>query len=326
MPRRILFLLCCLFIGLALRGTALAQPLKLAVVTKPGASQNVLAEKFAELLAKESQGRFQVEILHSGMAGNETQIAEKTRLGQLQLCVVNGGVLDDVVPEVRVIEYPFLLADYAQVDKALVRGPGRRVLAAMGKAGLAGLAFGENGFRHLTNNVRPISNVEQVRGLRIRVMESEMSKALWTTLGALAVPHPWPINNLLASGQVEAQENPLWVVLGYELHKLQRYLTLTAHVYSAHVCAANLSWFRGLTQADQDLIRRAMEEAANHQRLYNRDLEAQVLAKLKSLGMRVEEHPDRESFKARAAALARSPLMGPPEVQATLENFLRVLD
>lgn len=323
MPRRLMLLM--LVLSLLWAPAALAAELTLGVGTKPGSSQNLVAERFGQLLAERSGGRLTVKVLHSGSAGNESQVARHLLDGQLNLAVITAGVVDALAPEVRALEFPFLFADYAQVDKVLQGQPGQILLEALSREGFKGLALAENGFRHLTNNLRPVRGVADVAGLKLRVMNSEMAEALWKSLGASPRPHPFPINDILAKGEVDGQENPLWVIKVYELNKLQKHLSLTAHVYSAHLCLANLAWFEKLPPADQALIQQCMDQAATEQRARNRAEEARILAELKAAGMQVEEKPDREAFRQKAIELEQSPLMQAAPAKATLESFRQAL-
>ncbi|MCF8032871.1 MAG: DctP family TRAP transporter solute-binding subunit [Desulfarculaceae bacterium] len=304
---------------------ALAAPLRLAVVTKPGSAQNFCAEYFARLLDRESHGSLATKVFHSGAMGDETQILTKVRSGELELCVVTTGPFDSLAPQARAVEYPFLFESFKQVDRVLQGPAGRKLLASLDGAGFQGLAFAENGFRNLTNNLRPIKRAADLKGLRIRVMESELQTALWRDLGAVPLPHPWPINNLLASGKVDGQENPLGVIWKYRLDKVQKYLSLTRHVYSAHICAANPAWFQALPPADRKLVAECMTQAAALQRADNRRQVAAYLAKLKKAGMQVVEKPDRASFQKLAAPIASSPLFAAPQVAATLQTFKQAL-
>lgn len=308
-----------------LAGAAMAQTIKLAVVTKPGSAQNVVAEEFKRLVEARSRGALRVEIFDSGSQGDESQILDKVRAGQLQACVVTAGVYDRFAPEVRALEFPFLFQDYGQVDRVICGSAGKKLLALLGRHDLTGLAFAENGFRHLTNSRRPVKAVGDVAGLRIRVMNSAMHQALWRALGAEPTPHPWPIDDLLASGQVDGQENPLWVIWSYRLDKRQKHLSLTAHVYSAHICAANLKWCEGLAKKDRDLVREAMTRAAASQRKMNRERAAGFLAQLKKAGMAVVEHPDAAGFRQKLAGFEGQDLFKAPEVKALLKHFREAL-
>lgn len=305
---------------------AQAGTIRLAVVTKTGSAQNVCAEAFAKTLEKSSQGRLKVEVFHSGSKGDECQILYKLRQGQLEMCVVTAGSFDRIAPQVRAVEFPFLFENYAQVDQVLTGTAGRRLLASLEDAGFKGLAFAENGFRNLTNNRRPVNEATDTRGLLIRVMESKLQTALWRKLGAVPVPHPWPITEMLASGRVDGQENPLGVIWHYRLDKVQNYLSLTRHVYSAHICAANPIWFYALPRSDQRLVTMAMEKAAAYQREHNRGQVAFYLAQLKKAGMKVVDNPDRASFKAKTAELSATPLFDNPRVMQMLNMFKQELN
>ncbi len=294
--------------------------IKLGVVTKPGSAQNVCAEKFKELV--EARSDYTVKIYHSASLGTETQILQQIQMNTVQMGVITAGPFDVFVPEVRVINYPFLFANASEVDAVLDGPAGKKLLKSLEKARFKGLAFSENGFRHLTNNVRPVHTVEDVKGLKIRVMESVLHKELWRLLGANPTPMGWPIYTELQQGTIDAQENPLWVIWTYKLYEVQKYLALTGHVYSAHIDVANLQWFNSLPAKDQELIQQAMVEAAVYQRKWNRDNEADFLAKLKAAGMVVDEHPDLPSFRAKVANIKNLEIYADPKVQAMLKVFM----
>ncbi len=304
-------------------GTALgAQTIKLGVVTKPGSAQNIVAEKFKELVEARSDGRYTVKIFHSKSIGNETEILQQIQMNTVQMGVITGGPFDTFDPIVRVINYPFLFKDYTQVDEVLDGPLGAEILKDLETAGFKGLCFSENGFRNLTNSKRPVKTAADVAGLKIRVMASALHKAIWQALGANPTPMPWPIYTELEQGVIDGQENPLWVMEVYKFYEIQKYMTLTRHVYSPHIDVASLQWWNTLPPADQDLIQAAMREAARYQRKDNRDKNAARLAFLKEKGMIVEEHPDLPSFRAKVASLKDMELYREPKVQALLLKVL----
>jgi tripartite ATP-independent transporter DctP family solute receptor len=294
--------------------------IKLGLVTKPGSAQNVCAEKFKELL--ESRSHYEVKIYHSASLGTETEILQQIQLNTIQMGVITLGPFDVFLPEVRVVNYPFLFRDYEQVDKILDGPPGQELLKRLEKVSFKGLAFSENGFRNLTNNRRPVHKVEDVAGLKIRVMESVLHKELWRLLGANPTPMGWPIYTELQQGTIDAQENPLWVIWTYKLFEVQKYLTLTGHVYSAHIDVANLKWFESLPEADQKLIIECMKEAAHYQRKWNRANVADFLAKVKEAGMEVDEQPDLASFRNKVSDIQKLDIFQGKETQELLQKFL----
>ena len=311
-----------LFLMLLPGTAAAATELKLGVVTKPGSAQNIVADKFKELLEKRSGGRYTVKVFHSKSIGNETEILQQVQMNTIQLAVVTGGPFDTFDPIVRVINYPFLFKNTEQVDKVLDGPIGQAILKDLESVGFKGLAFSENGFRNLTNNRRPVKSAADVKGLKIRVMASTLHKAIWQALGANPTPMPWPIYTELEQGVIDGQENPLWVMEVYKFYEIQKYMTLTRHVYSPHIDVASLNWWQTLKPADRQLIRQAMVDAARFQREDNRAKNAARLKFLKEKGMIVEEHPDIASFRARVADLKDHELFRAKKVHDLLEKAL----
>ena len=312
----------CLFLALAIQPVQAGQTIKLGVVTKPGSAQNIVAEKFKELLEDRSGGAWKVKIFHSKSIGNETEILQQIQMNTVQMGVITGGPFDTFDPIVRVINYPFLFKDNEQAD-AILDGPlGQEILDDLSTVGFKGLCFSENGFRNLTNNRHSVKNAEDVRGLKIRVMASPLHKAIWQALGANPTPMPWPIYTELEQGVIDGQENPLWVMEVYKFYEIQKYMTLTRHVYSPHIDVASLAWWKTLAPADQKLIQEAMCEAARYQRADNRAKDGERLAFLKKKGMIVEEHPDLDSFRARVAGLKDMELFSAPKVHTLLLKIM----
>ena len=296
--------------------------IKLGVVTKPGSAQNIAAEKFKELVEKRSNGNIKVQIFHSASLGNETEILQQVQMNSIQMAIVTGGPFDTFDPMARVINYPFLFKDYEQVDRILDGPLGAELLKSLEGSGFKGLCFSENGFRNLTNNKLPVKNPVAIKGLKIRVMASAIHKAIWQSLGANPTPMPWPIYTELEQGVIDGQENPLWVMEVYKFYEIQKYMTLTRHVYSYHIDVASLKWWQTLNADTQKMIQEAMVEAAVFQRQDNRSKNAARLQLLKEKGMQVEENPDIDAFRAKVAGLKDMDVYRDPKVQALLNKIL----
>ena len=297
--------------------------IKLGVVTKPGSAQNIVAEKFKELIESRSNGALKVQIFHSKSIGNETEILQQIQMNTIQMGIITGGPFDTFDPIVRVINYPFLFKDYAQVDEILDGPLGAQILKSLESAGFKGLCFSENGFRNLTNNRRAVSHPKDVEGLKIRVMASAMHKTIWQQLGANPTPMPWPIYTELEQGVIDGQENPLWVMEVYKFYEIQDHMTLTRHVYSPHIDVASLVWWNTLDPNTQELIRSSLYEAAVYQRKLNREKNSARLSFLKGKGMRVVEKPDIHAFRARVAGIKDTDIYKDPRVR---ELLIRVLE
>ena len=299
-----------------------AMTIKLGVVTKPGSAQNIVAEKFKELVEARSKGDLAIKIYHSKSIGNETEILQQVQMNTVQMGIVTVGPFDTFDPIVRVINYPFLFKSNEQAD-AILDGPfGREILTSLETSGFKGLCFSENGFRNLTNNRRPVRKPEDVQGLKIRVMSSALHKTIWQTLGANPTPMPWPIYTELEQGVIDGQENPLWVMEVYKFYEIQRYMTLTRHVYSAHIDVASLNWWKTLSGANQDLIRQAICEAARFQRRDNRAKNAARLRLLEEKGMTIEKAADIRAFRQKVAQLQSDDIYSDPRVNDLLRRIL----
>ncbi|MBU1002233.1 MAG: TRAP transporter substrate-binding protein [Proteobacteria bacterium] len=320
--RLCLGLLTVTIVALSAANALAARTIRLGVVTMPGSAQYVCAERFQQLVAERAGDTLEVKLFHSGSLGSETDILQQVQMNAVDMAIITLGPFDTFVPEVKVISFPFLFRDHEQVDQLLDGPLGDEVLTSLERAGFKGLAFSENGFRNLTNNTRPVRTVDDVHGLKIRVMESAMHKELWKTLGANPTPMAWPIYAELQQGTIDGQENPLSVLWVYKLFEVQKYLTLTGHVYSAHIDIASLAWWKTLPQAEQELLTRAMHDAALYQRQWNRQNVAGFLDQLKGAGMQVVSDPDLASFKAQAEGLKNMNLFAEPRTRALLEKFL----
>jgi len=299
--------------------------IKLGVATKPGSAQNIAAEKFKELLEQRSNKKFEVKIYHSASLGNETEILQQIQMNTIQMGVITGGPFDTFDPISRVINYPFLFKDNAQADKILDGPLGAQVLKSLESSGFKGLSFSENGFRNLTNDKRPVKTPDDIKGLKIRVMASAIHKAIWTALGANPTPMPWPIYTELEQKVIDGQENPLWVMEVYKFYEIQKYMSLTRHVYSYHIDVASLKWWKTLNKKDQNMIQKAMVEAAVFQRADNRSKDADRLKLLKEKGMQIVENPDVAAFRAKVADLKDMDLYQDPKVKDLLLKIMEAV-
>ena len=302
MKKSLLLLSIALLFFFSSNGFA-ATKIKVAVVTKPGSAQNIAAEKFKELIEERSGGAYEVKVYHSASLGNETEILQQVQMNTVQMGIVTGGPFDTFNPISRVINYPFLFKDNAQADEILDGPLGKQILKSLESSGFKGLSYSENGFRNLTNNKGAVNSPDDIKGLKIRVMASAIHQAIWNALGANPTPMPWPIYTELEQGVIDGQENPLWVMEVYKFYEIQKHLSLTRHVYSYHIDVASLKWWETLDPKDQDMIQKAMYDAAVFQRHDNRSKDADRLKLLKEKGMQVIDNPDVEAFRAKVADL-----------------------
>jgi len=254
--------------------------------------------RFAQLVRERTGGRVAVQIHHSRQLGDERQVVEGLQLGTVHLTVTSTGPLGGFVPEMNVLDLPFLFRDAAHAYKVLDGEIGRGLLDKFTAVGIKGLAFWENGFRHVTTGKTPVERPADLKGLKIRVMENRVHQAAFRQLGADATPMAWgEVFTSLQQGLLDAQENPIPIVSTFKLYEVQKYLSLTGHVYSpAPVLMSKKAWDRMTPDLQKILLDTAME-VAKVQRQLNRGQEDKQLGELRAKGMTVIEHPDRNAFR-----------------------------
>ena len=277
--------------------------IELGIVTTPHSFHYKAAEKFKNIVEKDSGGDIKVNIHHSKSVGDETSILQQLQLNALQMGVITAGPIDKFVPAIKAIEFPFIFDSFAKADKILDGKIGQNILKSFKAANLVGYHFLENGFRNITNSKRPIHSASDVKGLKIRVMNSQLQIDIWKDIGANPTPMPWPIYTQLSQHVIDGQENPLAVIDQYKLYEVQKYLTLTRHVYSALVFVGSKGFYDSLPAKYQKLLFKATKEASIYERKLNRSKANFFLNDLKKQGMIIDEHPDLASFKAKVKPL-----------------------
>jgi tripartite ATP-independent transporter DctP family solute receptor len=260
-------------------------------------------QRFAELVGEKSDGRLKIDTYSSGTLGNEPQLQSSLQGGFVQLMVGPTSNLVGAVPAFGIFDLPFFYADFDAVD-AVMDGPvGDELFKRLEDIGIVGLAYWDNGFRHMTNAVRPIETVEDIKGLKIRVIPNPLFIETFQAVGANPVPLPYPeLYNALESGAVEAQETPVGLTYSDKFYEVTKYLTLTGHVYSPYVLLASKSWFDSLSDADKAIVMEAAQETEAYQRGLSRDAADNIAhTLLVDEGMEVTSLSDEEQAKLRSA-------------------------
>ncbi|WP_234267627.1 TRAP transporter substrate-binding protein [Hydrogenophaga sp. NFH-34] len=298
---------------LALGATLLGLSAQAQTVLKIGYSNALTshygmgAVAFCEEVDKGTQGRYKCQQYPNNALGGEREMIEAVQLGTQDLANVSTGALGNFVPEVKIVDIPFLFRDYDHARKVMDGPIGQDLLKKMTAKGIVGLAWTENGFRHITNSKRAINSAEDARGLKLRTMENKVHMDGFKTFGVLPTPMAWPeVFTALQQGTVDGQENPIPVILSNKLSQVQKYLSLTNHVYSPAVLVLSPSVWNKLSDADKGVFQEAARKAAAVQRKKVNDDESVAVAELRKDGMQVVEKVNGESFrKAVAPAYAQ---------------------
>jgi tripartite ATP-independent transporter DctP family solute receptor len=254
--------------------------------------------RYAELITERTKGRVAIQTHHSRQLGDERQVVEGLQLGTIHLTVTSTGPLGGFVPEVNVVDLPFLFRDGDHAYKVLDGEIGRGLLNKFEAVGIKGLGFWENGFRHITTAKRPVQQPADMKGLKIRVMENRVHQAAFRQLGSDATPMAWgEVFTSLQQGLLDAQENPIPIIYTFKLNEVQKYVSLTGHVYSpAPVLMSKKTWDRMPPDIQKIMLDTAME-VAKYQRGLIREQEQKQIGELRAKGMTIIENPDRVAFR-----------------------------
>ena len=286
--------------GMVLAGTAVAQnTMKISISIAQNSHQGVGIDTFAKEVERRTGGRYKVQTFYSGALGAERESIEATQLGTQELTLTSTGPVPNFVPEVRILDVPFLFRDYAHARSVLDGPIGQEMLAKFDAKGLKALAWAENGFRHMTNSKRAINGPDDLKGLKMRTMENPVHIQAYKGFGINPTPMAFTeVFMALQQGTVDGQENPLSVITAAKFEQVQKHLSLTGHVYSPAVILMNKAKFDELTAADKQNFIDAAKEAAKANRARVDLDEKTAVADLRAKGMQVVDVVDRSKYQA----------------------------
>lgn len=257
-------------------------------------------KKFAETVAAKTNGRIKVGLFYNGALGSDQAVLSSLKGGTIEMAVMNSGILSSEVKEMALFDFPFLFANEKESD-AIVDGPiGKKMHQALDAKGIVGLAYWELGYRQLTNSRRAIQKVEDVDGLKLRVIPSPINIDWVKALGGNPTPMPFPeVYGALEQKAIDGQENPISVIAANKFWEVQKYVALTNHQYNPQSVLISKKVMDTLTPADRKIIEDAAAEAAQHQREQARAAVNANLELLKKNGMTVTQLPPAEVAKLR---------------------------
>lgn len=284
-------------------GVAQAQTmLKIGYATSKESHYGVGSTVFCDEIAAKTNNRFQCTHFPNSALGGEREMIEAVQLGTLELVNTSTGPLGNFVPEVRIVDIPFLFRDYDHARAVMDGEVGQDLLDRMSQRGLIGLSWTENGFRHMTNNRRPIVTAADANGLKMRTMENRVHMDGYKTFGILPTPMPFPeLFTALQQGTVDGQENPIPVILSARFSEVQKHLSLTGHVYSPAALILSPAIWNTLSDADKQIFRDAARSASIAQRRKVNEDEQNGIEALRQAGMQVVTEVDGDSFRQAVA-------------------------
>ncbi|MBO8163979.1 MAG: DctP family TRAP transporter solute-binding subunit [Brevibacillus sp.] len=265
---------------------------KVSITVSESDTWGVAAKKWAEDLEKKSNGRIKLKIYpnESLSNGNQPKGIEAVQNGSTEISLHSTIIYSVLDPKFSVPSLPWLIPDYEQADKAMNGVGGEKLKELVRSKGIEPLAFGESGYRQITNSKKAIVTPEDLNGLKIRTPSMEMMVDTFKAFGAdPTVMNFAEVFTSLQQGVIDGQENPLPIILNSKLYEVQNQLTIWNYMYDPIIFGMNKKLYDSLDPETQKLIRETAEEAAQYQKELNRKQDAEVLTKLKEHGMQVTE-------------------------------------
>ena len=258
-------------------------------------------KKFAELVAAKSGGKITVKEFPANQLGNEMQQTSALQGGVQEMQAPATTSLVGIVKEFGLIDFPFVVGNFKQAD-AMLDGPlGKQLTAKLPEKGLVALTFWDLGFRNVTNSKRPITKAEDFEGIKLRVIPNPVFLETFKTFKANPLPLPFAeLYGALESKAVDGQENPFSVILSNKFYEVQKYLSVTNHVYAANIILISKKFWDKLSPVEQKILQDSANESRDYQRIVSREAGAKAIGELKAKGMQINEIAPAELARLRA--------------------------
>jgi tripartite ATP-independent transporter DctP family solute receptor len=263
-------------------------------------NQGRAAKVFADAVEKNSGGKMKVRAIGAAALGPDVQMQQALIGGAQEMMVGSTATLVGITKEMALWDTPFLFNNTKEAD-AVLDGPiGQKVMDKLQEKGLVGLVYWENGFRNLTNTKRPVAKLEDLEDIKLRVMQNNVYLDSFRILGANAVPMPFSeLFSALETKTVDGQENPFNTILSSKFYEVQKYLSVTNHVYSPWIVLVSKKWWDGLSKDEQKVLMDAAKTSRDFERKDTREEAGRALAELKAKGMQINEVSPAEAGRMR---------------------------
>jgi C4-dicarboxylate-binding protein DctP len=268
-------------VGVMSASTALAQEytFTFAHVLMESTPNGEAAVAFAEEVARESEGRIQINVVPAGQLGGDVEIIEQLQQNIVQIAIPPTATLGNFEPRLQVLDLPYILPNPELMAEVLDGEVGRMILDTLDTHGMYGASFWGAGFRHMTNNVRPITSAEDLAGIRMRTMQAPVIIAEYQEWGASPTAMAFAeVYNGLQQGVIEGQENPIANIVSMRFYEVQDYLTLTGHAYHGYAAVVNADAWNGLPDDLKAIMTTAFDNARDLARELTATYEAEQLA------------------------------------------------
>jgi tripartite ATP-independent transporter DctP family solute receptor len=258
--------------------------------------------KFKEIVEEKSGGKLKVQTYFSASLGDDLKMTVALQGGTQEITIPSTSPLAGMIKEFGIFDFPFIFNTAEEADAILDGSVGNKLLEKLPEHGLVGLAYWENGFRHVTNSKHPINTAEDFKGIKLRTMQNRVHIDAFKQLGANPTPMAFSeVFTALESKTIDGQENPLATIKSNKFYEVQNYLSLTKHVYTPFVFLVSKKFWDNLSPEEQQILKYAAVEAGKYQRELSREEDKKSLEELKETKIKINEVSDEERQKMEEA-------------------------
>jgi tripartite ATP-independent transporter DctP family solute receptor len=256
------------------------------------------ALRMAELVRDRTGGAVEIKVFGNGQLGSDSATISAVRGGTIDIAWTGNPFFTGMAPKLNVLDLPFLFRDRAHVAKVLDGPIGDALRAELHASNLVAMSTWEVGWRHITNNRRPVRTPDDVKGLKIRTTPNPAHIKAFQLLGATPTPMAFTeVFTALETGTVDGQENPVTLILNAKFDEVQKHLSLTQHAFTTAPIVINKAKLEAMPPKVQEGLLESAKECGRLQRKMNEETELSSLAELKTRGMQVVEKVDQEPFR-----------------------------
>jgi tripartite ATP-independent transporter DctP family solute receptor len=276
----------------------------------------------ARQIEEKTGGRHSMRVFHSRQLGEEKETIEQTRVGAIDLNRTNVAPLGSFIPEANVLALPFLFRSIEHLHKILDGPVGDEILKSFEPHGFVGLTFYDSGARSLYNAVRPVRTIADLKGLRIRVQQSEVMVDMIRALGAEPIELPYgQVLTGLSTKLIDGAENNWPSYVSTDHYSAARYYTLTEHTMGPEVLVMSQRAWESLSAEEQAIFRQAARESSRFMREQWKAWEERARAQAEKAGNVVVGDFDKQPFQAAMAGVYDKALAGKPELRELVERI-----
>ena len=289
--------------------------------------QAMAMNKFSELAAQYTGNNVKVQVFHAAVLGSDEKQLQAVQAGTQELYIGTLAPLSSKVKEVQIWDLPFMFANEKEVYAVLDGASSKTIFQKIEPSGLVGLTWTGMGFRNLSNSKRAVTKLEDVSGLKVRVMANPVALETWKTIGANAVPMAFSeVFPALETKALDGQENPLVHMYANKMQEVQKHISLTNHVYTPVALVASKKFWDTLSASDKAGVQKAATEAGLLQRKYLEEGDKDVVGKFAKAGVTVSSVPAAELARIQDKVKSVVTMFAPSIGEDVVKQFYAEID